>query len=1778
MQPLFSFKSYKKKGKIQKRNRNTMKQTLSLITLLLLLSAHLYAEKYYWVGGTGNWSELEHWSPISGGIDIHHGVIPTYNDSVYFDENSFSESGQIVTIDVEHAICMRMDWTNAQFTPTLTSSGGNNLSVYGSFLLNAAMNFTFTGKIYFESSSGEREVKTFGKNLNSNIYFNGTAGNWQVDELLTTGDVNQNGLDSRLAFDGNLQTTKFIFINSGVFICESKTITADRFISASGFAKELFVEATHFELGSRWQVENSNIILHNTNSIIRLLAASPSFYAGENNDYTKVIFNSEYGEARYIGNNCSIDSTLCNASMRISGNENLFEFMSIALNANFEGNNSFGKLWLSPNRNYKFESEKTQTILTELIASGECSGFSHLYSSSSAQAIISKASGNVTLTNVLIENIEATGGAVFTANQSAGLKENPGWTINENPRTLYWVGGSGDWNDTEHWSLTSGGVGGECLPFHFDDVVFNDNSFLTTRDLVKLNTPKVYCNNMTWETTSGEHIFSSFTERLRIYGSLQLSEYMTFILYGETYFLSKEAGNTVKTSGKIFLNKVSFAELGGEWTLLDSLNCGSSDLELQKGSLNTADYNVFCKSFLSSNSNERALNLGSSIVTISENWKTANSENFLFDSGTSLIKMTFSTADLYGGSDLEYHNVIFTEAVGKGTLESTDCNYNKVVFSGNGNLLGTNLYDTLELTAAKVYAFDFAGVQTINTLIGEGSCSGYILLNSSQSGTPAKIAKEQGSILMDYLVLKDIDASQVVDGFFANSSIDMGNNIACTITSPLGTDLFWVGGNGYWADEANWSYESGGAGGACVPSPADNVYFDGNSFSVANQSVYIDMEKAFCNNMDWTGSQYLPAIRNVGTSTLTVYASFTLVEGMNWDYGGNVIFDSKTELNEITSAGNSFKKNVYFQDGGIWNLKDSFFVSQNLSLISGTLKTNNYKLKVGSFYSTTNFASVLELGNSAIEIADKWDVRSNFTLGEGDFVVSMTGARAQMNNSCIENLAFNDVFFTEEYAVLALTFISGTTETSFKNIYFSGVGELKGEGVKTADTVSFQSNGKLANTNIIKKIICNSYGQIWDNAIIDTLLLNTRGDITGENNIRHATIKDDLLITGENVFGYCKINGNGDVFGSNIFDTLIFSPDKRYEFQGGKTQKVLKEFKIRGNNCRHIYFLSSNSQKAIVYKPDGSVRGDFIEMQNIGSSGGSDFYAGSFNHSDNIDNSCQGWIFEDEPGYIYGLEQDTIITRDEIALLSTENLNADDFTSFRWSTGDETPFLEVSEAGLYTVTATYGFVNGFLCEYTDDIIVHFADMQAPLCVGDSDGKIEIFSDDSDKYDFLWQDNSTLTYVENLAQGNYSVEVVETASGRKTTRSFNLPDGFDLELSVNKANLTCNASDDGNISVDLLNGTEPFTYTWTNYGNVENDELLNLPVGEYQLEYSDAYCSKTEVISINEPNELIINFETKISCSDSDGGEVIAHAEGGSENYTFQWKAYSSLNDSILSTLSGQQYYVLTLVDENLCQTKDSVLFSQPEAFSVSVLSIENEACADDGFGLLKLNISGGSQDYTSLLNSELVSLVDNSLEVELGFHSMEISDKNNCLQKVEFEIKEAELSEININSFDEKCGSQDGRIEYNILSNREIKEINWTNSQNQSLSSLENLSADWYFVNFSDEKNCVFKDSVELFSSDCYSFIEVPNVFTPNNDGINDLFGVNAKSILIFSGTIVNRWGRQVFSWKDFAWGWNGKLNGIGNDLSSGVYYYLIKATGEDGKFFDLKGHFYLER
>ena len=85
------------------------------------------------------------------------------------------------------------------------------------------------------------------------------------------------------------------------------------------------------------------------------------------------------------------------------------------------------------------------------------------------------------------------------------------------------------------------------------------------------------------------------------------------------------------------------------------------------------------------------------------------------------------------------------------------------------------------------------------------------------------------------------------------------------------------------------------------------------------------------------------------------------------------------------------------------------------------------------------------------------------------------------------------------------------------------------------------------------------------------------------------------------------------------------------------------------------------------------------------------------------------------------------------------------------------------------------------------------------------------------------------------------------------------------------------------------------------------------------------------------------------------------------------------------------------------------------------------------------------------------------------------------------------------------------------------------------------------------------------------SMLEMPNAFSPNGDGVNDIYKAkeNHKSIVEFHAYIFNRWGQKIYDWTDINGGWDGTWNG--KDVKDGTYYVLVKAKGADGINYEIK-------
>ncbi|MCC7330965.1 MAG: gliding motility-associated C-terminal domain-containing protein, partial [Flavobacteriales bacterium] len=91
------------------------------------------------------------------------------------------------------------------------------------------------------------------------------------------------------------------------------------------------------------------------------------------------------------------------------------------------------------------------------------------------------------------------------------------------------------------------------------------------------------------------------------------------------------------------------------------------------------------------------------------------------------------------------------------------------------------------------------------------------------------------------------------------------------------------------------------------------------------------------------------------------------------------------------------------------------------------------------------------------------------------------------------------------------------------------------------------------------------------------------------------------------------------------------------------------------------------------------------------------------------------------------------------------------------------------------------------------------------------------------------------------------------------------------------------------------------------------------------------------------------------------------------------------------------------------------------------------------------------------------------------------------------------------------------------------------------------------------------------------STILIPNVFTPNADGHNDVFRVDGENLMNVKAEIFNRWGLKLYSWNAINGSWDGRTNS-GVECPDGTYYFIIEAIGIDGVEYLEKGSFSLIR
>lgn len=492
--------------------------------------------------------------------------------------------------------------------------------------------------------------------------------------------------------------------------------------------------------------------------------------------------------------------------------------------------------------------------------------------------------------------------------------------------------------------------------------------------------------------------------------------------------------------------------------------------------------------------------------------------------------------------------------------------------------------------------------------------------------------------------------------------------------------------------------------------------------------------------------------------------------------------------------------------------------------------------------------------------------------------------------------------------------------------------------------------------------------------------------------------------------------------------------------------------------------------------------------------------------------------------------------------------------SFVWSNSAVTEDLTNVPAGSYTVTITD---NG-QANCVRDTTINLASANGPIvnsitptsetCAGDNDGTITVnASGGTGILSFLWSNGSTNATISGLAPGNYIVTITDEA-GCVATANATVAVGpvcCLLQASVTTTETECNASTGTiDITVDAASGTAPFTFSINNGQTTSGNNFFgNLAGGSYIVVVRDVNsCSFRDTVEVIEANNTIALtvLTTDVSCFGLSDGSATANASSSNEPLTFEWS--NSATDAAISNIPAGNYS-LTVTDAIGCRRIATATVNQPPVFLVN-LGADIFLCGGEN-RLLDAGANGADYTWSTGANTQTI-LVDTE-----GTYFVEVVNSNGCIATDTIEVATATVlvnAEANPATIIERDTSQ-----LSVTASGDITQGNfvWTPSLGLSCNNCDNPSAQpatttTYSVTYIDANGCTATDTITVTVEPGEYYFYMPNAFSPNGDGENEIIFPIMKGVKQFTWRIWNRWGQMVFECVNSTQPcqWDGKVNG----------------------------------
>jgi gliding motility-associated-like protein len=412
------------------------------------------------------------------------------------------------------------------------------------------------------------------------------------------------------------------------------------------------------------------------------------------------------------------------------------------------------------------------------------------------------------------------------------------------------------------------------------------------------------------------------------------------------------------------------------------------------------------------------------------------------------------------------------------------------------------------------------------------------------------------------------------------------------------------------------------------------------------------------------------------------------------------------------------------------------------------------------------------------------------------------------------------------------------------------------------------------------------------------------------------------------------------------------------------------------------------------------------------------------------------------------------------------------------------------------------------------------------------------------------------------------------------------------------NVSCFGGTDGQVTLLPGGGTPPYQITWNS--GVSGNTLSNLPAGSYGALITDAKgCSFTHTVLVDEPEPFLVSLNVletaDISCPGGADGVVSLVLQGGNLAAgppVFLWQGGVAQTNSPVAEGLLPGTYGVTVVDVKGCETSLSHTLSEPPPITFLLEDVEPIRCFGETTFVTVASVSGGSPGpYVFSVNNGIDKLPGEYAPVLAGTHIVTVTDALlGCSadttvvvdQPLELAVQLPAVVEIEL-------GDTLTTLDPAIFSSLPIESFLWEPADQLSCTDCKNprvnaVRSQRYTLTVVDINGCTAVTQI-LVDIDRNRNIFIPNVFSPNGDGVNDRFqvfsGLGVERIDFLR--VYDRWGNMLFEALDLEPSvdgtnpaWDGSFRG--ETMDPGDFLYLVQVRFLDGQVLLYRGDVVLAR